>query len=114
MNGRPPLSELAQLLQEHDLEAILIGNARFCGVFRNRKSTSALVTGTPFKTAATQRVELDGHTLLVSDPRDLAGSTQQASSGCAQREQIRRWLRLPPDQRTHFLRERIGIQASCL
>jgi hypothetical protein len=32
----------------------------------------------------------------------------------AQREQIRRWLRLPPDRRTHFLRKRIGIQASCL
>jgi hypothetical protein len=32
----------------------------------------------------------------------------------AQREQIRRWLGLPPDRRTHFLRKRIGIQASCL
>ncbi|MCS6952809.1 MAG: hypothetical protein RMK57_00090 [Bryobacterales bacterium] len=29
-------------------------------------------------------------------------------------EQIRRLLRLPPEQRTHFLRQRVAFRASCL
>ncbi|HLY18592.1 MAG TPA: hypothetical protein VKR61_15275 [Bryobacteraceae bacterium] len=29
-------------------------------------------------------------------------------------EQIRRHLALPMDKRTHFLRKRVGYQASCL
>ena len=32
----------------------------------------------------------------------------------AEIEQIRHWLRLPPEKRTNFLRKRVGIQASCL
>lgn len=32
----------------------------------------------------------------------------------AERELIRRWLALPPEKRTHFLRKRVGIARSCL
>jgi len=32
----------------------------------------------------------------------------------ALREQIRRLLRLAPQERTHFLRKRVGVRASCL
>lgn len=32
----------------------------------------------------------------------------------ALREQIQRLLRLPPAKRTHFLRKRVAVQASCL
>jgi hypothetical protein len=35
-------------------------------------------------------------------------------SELAQRDQIRRWLRLPPDRRTNFLRKKTGITGSCL
>lgn len=35
-------------------------------------------------------------------------------SDLALRDQIRRLLSLPPDQRTHFLRKRISYRASCL
>ena len=38
----------------------------------------------------------------------------KAESERALREQIQRLLRLPPNQRTHFLRKRISFQASCL
>lgn len=30
------------------------------------------------------------------------------------RDRIRRLLQKPPNERTHFLRKRIGFQASCL
>jgi hypothetical protein len=35
-------------------------------------------------------------------------------SELADRDMIRRWQARPPEQRTHFLRKRIGIRASCL
>ncbi len=38
----------------------------------------------------------------------------KAESDRALRQQIRRLLRLPMNQRTHFLRKRIGFRASCL
>ena len=38
----------------------------------------------------------------------------KAESERVQREQIRALLRLPPDRRTNFLRQRIGPQSSCL
>jgi hypothetical protein len=66
-------------------------------------------------------------------PRDLAapgawgprlrqqGTTRKAvlealkkESELALRDQIRRLLALPPEKRTHFLRKRVGIRASCI
>ena len=35
-------------------------------------------------------------------------------SDLAQRDQIRRWLALPPDRRTNFLRKRVGYRMSYL
>ena len=35
-------------------------------------------------------------------------------SELALREQTRRLLALPPEKRTHFLRKRVGIRASCI
>jgi hypothetical protein len=35
-------------------------------------------------------------------------------SELALRDQIRRLLALPPEKRTHFLRKRVGIRASCI
>ena len=35
-------------------------------------------------------------------------------SDLALRDQIRRWLALPPDRRTHFLRKRVAYRISCL
>src|SRR5216683_2100762 len=35
-------------------------------------------------------------------------------SDLALRDQIRRWLALPPDRRTHFLRRRLAYRISCL
>ena len=35
-------------------------------------------------------------------------------SDLALRDQIRRLLALPPEQRTHFLRKRVGIRMSCI
>lgn len=38
----------------------------------------------------------------------------KAESDRALREQIRRLLAKPPNERTNFLRKRIGFRASCL
>lgn len=38
----------------------------------------------------------------------------QKESDLALRDQIRRLLDLPMEERTHFLRKRIGIRGSCL
>jgi hypothetical protein len=35
-------------------------------------------------------------------------------SELADREMIRRWLSLPPEKRTNFLRVRVGLRGSCL
>ncbi|HEV2202098.1 MAG TPA: hypothetical protein VGR73_19945 [Bryobacteraceae bacterium] len=35
-------------------------------------------------------------------------------SELALRDQIRRWLALPPDRRTNFLRKRVAYRVSCL
>ena len=37
-----------------------------------------------------------------------------SASDRALRDRIRRLLQKPPEERTHFLRKRIGFQASCL
>ena len=204
MDARPILSELARLMQEHRLEAILVGNAGaalqgapvttvdFDFLFRktpaNLKKLKALARSlgatiwkpnypaTDFRRLArdrdllqidfmteiagvksfaslcsrARRVEIDGFPLLVADLRDIIESKRKAgrpqdhavlgqleatlhektgrkkrtraeklkalavANERAQLEQIRRWLALPPDRRTHFLRKRIGFQASCL
>lgn len=38
----------------------------------------------------------------------------ERESDRALRDRIRRLLQKPPDERTHFLRKRIGFQGSCL
>jgi hypothetical protein len=38
----------------------------------------------------------------------------QRESDRAPRDRIRRLLQKPPEERTHFLRQRIGFQGSCL
>jgi hypothetical protein len=50
----------------------------------------------------------------VSPARPKRLEALKAASAEDRRDQIRRLLALPPDRRTHFLRKRIGIQASCL
>jgi hypothetical protein len=35
-------------------------------------------------------------------------------SDLVQLDQIRRWLALPPNRRTHFLRKRVAYRISCL
>lgn len=47
-------------------------------------------------------------------PRKARLEALKAESERALREQIQRLLRLPPHERTHFLRKRIGFRASCL
>lgn len=42
----------------------------------------------------------------------LAGLRKESDR--AEREMIRRWLALPPEKRTHFLRKRVGFRASAL
>ncbi len=76
------------------------------------------------------RLDFEGHVLLVADLADVVASKRaapkrritrreklqalKAESERVQKEQIRAWQRLPPEQRTNFLRKRIGPLSSCL
>ena len=52
--------------------------------------------------------------MRIREARKKKLKTLQAESDRALRQQIRRLLRLPPERRTHFLRKRIALRASCL
>ena len=54
----------------------------------------------------------------TSQPKRVSGNAQLAAlkkeSDLALRDLIRRRLALPIEQRTNFLRKRVGFRASCL
>jgi len=46
--------------------------------------------------------------------RQIRLDALEGESDVALRDQIRKLLALPPEKRTNFLRNKIGIRASCL
>src|ERR1035437_3125358 len=142
MDAYPLLARIARLLERHNLEVVLIGNAAaalqgapvttvdFDFLFRrtpaNVRKLSAIARELQAVLSSRARKQPAVHAIwpcylswrkclkksLVSRKARL--EVLKKESDLAERDLIRRLLALPPEKRTHFLRKRVGIRMSCL
>ena len=101
MDARPTLFTLARVLDEEGLEAIWRTSSRARGR-RDGPGTGRCWRFWRRRWMRKRRARMTRREAL------------QRESDRALRDRIRRLLQKPPEERTHFLRKRIGFQASCL
>ena len=85
-------------------EGVRLGDARLLIANLSSVLKSKRAAGRP-REAAAPRVRLTRKAKLEA---------LKLESDLALRDQIRRFLALPPDRRTHFLRKRVAYRISCL